>query len=458
MSERSGGPAGLRGFLRLALPALPVLAAEPVYLLLDTAVVGRLGAASLAALALGSVVFAQVSTQLTFLSYGTTARSARMFGARRFGGAVGEGVQATWLALGIGMLVVAAVQLLAHPVLGMLAGSGAVADAAVEWLRIAVCGAPLILITMAGNGWMRGVQDTMRPLRSVLVGVGVSAAACPVLVHGLLGAPRLGLPGSAVANVAGQVVTAALFAVALLRESRAYGCAIRPDWRVMRAQMAMGRDLILRSLAFQACFLSAVAVAGRFGAASLGAHQVVLQLWNFVALVLDALAIAAQALVGEALGAGRASGARALGRRVTRWSLWCSLVVSAVFAVGVGVVPRIFTSDAAVLGAIGGIWWIFVLLIPVAGIVFALDGVLLGSGDAAYLRSATLTCGLFGFLPMIWLSAALDLGLTGIWWGMAVFMVMRMIAVTARAASGRWAVPGAEVDRESNTVTPAVGR
>lgn len=180
-------PASSRRIAALAFPALGVLAAEPVYLLFDLAVIGRLGALSLAGLAIGALVMGVLSSQLTFLSYGTTARAARFFGAGDRRAAVEEGVQATWLALGIGAAIVAAVQVTAVPLVSALAAGGDIADAALPWVRIASLAVPAILIAAAGNGWMRGVQDTVRPLRYVVVGFGLSALLCPVLVFGWFG-------------------------------------------------------------------------------------------------------------------------------------------------------------------------------------------------------------------------------------------------------------------------------
>ncbi|WP_073694960.1 MATE family efflux transporter [Mycobacterium sp. ST-F2] len=420
----------------LAFPALGVLAAEPIYLLLDTAVVGRLGALPLAGLAVGGLILSLVGSQLTFLSYGTTSRSARSFGAGDRAGAVGEGVQATWLALAVGVLIVVVVQALAPFLLTAIAGSrGGIAETALPWLRVAILAVPAILISMAGNGWLRGVQDTVRPLRYVLVGVGISAVLCPLLVFGWLGLPRLGLVGSAVANLVGQWIAAALFGYALLSER--VSLRLRPD--VLRAQLTMGRDLVLRSLAFQVCFLSAGAVAARFGAAAVAAHQVVLQLWNFLALVLDSLAIAAQSLVGAALGAGEPAHAKTVARRVTVYSAAAATALAAVFAVGSGVLPAVFTADHAVRDQIGIPWWFMVAQLPIAGIVFALDGVLLGAGDAKFMRNATLISGLVGFLPLIWLSLAFGWGLAGIWSGLSTFLVLRLVFVGWRALSGRWA-------------------
>ncbi len=428
-----------REIVRLAGPALPVLAAEPLYLLVDTAVVGRLGAVPLAGLAVAAVLFAQVTSQLNFLSYGTTARTARMYGSGRRADAVAEGVQATWLALAVGACLVVVGQLVVRPVAEALGNGGAIAEGAVSWLRVALIGAPLLLVTLAGNGWMRGVQDTARPLRYVLAGNAVSAVACVVLVHGIGAFPGLGLVGSAWANVLGQCVGAGLFLGALVRESRG---SWRPRPAALRAQLAMGRDLVARSLAFQACFLSAAAVATRFGAPVAAAHQIVLQLWSFMALVLDAIAIAAQSLVGAALGAGDAGRARALAARVTRYGLVLGVGFGVLFAALSGVLPPVFTPDAAVLAAVPIAWWFFAALQPVAGVVFAIDGVLLGAGDAAFLRTWTLLAAVVGFLPLIWASLAFGWGLAGIWSGLAAFMLVRLVADLLRVRGGRWAVTG----------------
>ncbi len=430
----------LREIVALAGPALPVLAAEPLYLLVDTAVVGRLGAVPLAGLAVAAVLFAQVTSQLNFLSYGTTARTARLYGSGRRSAAVAEGVQATWLALGVGTVVLVIGQLLARPVGDVLGNGGAISAAAVAWLRVALIGAPLLLVTLAGNGWMRGVQDTARPLRFVLSGNGVSAIACLVLVHGIGGWGGLGLVGSAWANVAGQCVGAGLFLGALVREADG---SWRPRPAVLRAQLVMGRDLVARSLAFQACFLSAAAVAARFGAPAVAAHQIVLQLWTFMAMVLDAVAIAAQSLVGAALGGGQVERARALASQITRYGLLMGIGFGVLFAALSRVLPPAFTPDAAVLAAVPVPWWFFAALQPVAGVVFAIDGVLLGAGDAAFLRTSTLAAAVVGFLPLIWASLAYGWGLAGIWSGLAAFMLIRLVAVGLRVRGGGWARAGA---------------
>ena len=422
-----------------------VLIAPPLYLMLDLAVVGRLGGTQLAALAVATLVLAIISTQLTFLAYGTTARSAREFGAGRRGAAVGEGVQASWIAVGTGALIIAVVYPLAPAIMRGLVPDAAVAADAAGWLRIAMFGVPLILLAMAGNGWMRGVQDTRRPVLYVVSGLAVSAVLCVLLVHGLAGAPELRMNGSAVANLIGQAITGSLFVMRLARETAAdERIGRRPRWPVIGAQLLMARDLILRSASFQICFLSAAAVAARFGVAQVAAHQLVLQLWEFIALLLDSLAIAAQQLVGAALGAGTLAVARSDAGRAVRGSLAVSGLLAVLFAVGVSVIPRIFTDDPDILEATRTPWWFLVAMLPIAGIVFALDGILLGAGDVAFLRTATLAGALGGFLPLIWMSLLFDWGLAGIWAGLLVFMLARLGATAWRVRSGKWLTTGTQ--------------
>lgn len=436
-------PAGVRAdtrtILGLAWPALAVLSATPLYLLWDTAVVGRLGAAELAALAAGATVLAQVTVQLTFLSYGTTARAARKFGAGDRTGAVSEGIQASWVAVAVGSVLAVLVAVFASPVTSWLTGgSPYVAEEAARWLRVTSLSVIPALLTMAGNGWLRGMANTRAPLFFTLAGV------LPMIVTVPWAVDRYGLVGSAYANVLGEFITATCFVVAAVvtwwREGD--GRSLRPDWSVIRPQLVMGRDLVLRSLSFQVAFVSAAAVAGRMGDSSLAAHQVMLQLWNFLTLVLDSVAIAAQALVGAALGSSSVRAAWQVGHRVLRFSVGAGVVLAGLLALGAFVVPGLFTDDEAVLEAISGPWWILVVMVGLGGVVFAIDGVLLGAGDVAFLRNATIVSVLAGFLPGVWLSFIFDLGLTGVWCGLLAFIVIRLAAVVWRYRGGKWARAG----------------
>ncbi|MGP5931311.1 MATE family efflux transporter [Corynebacterium glyciniphilum] len=440
-------PAGVRAdtrtILGLAWPALAVLAATPLYLLWDTAVVGRLGATDLAALAAGATVLAQVTVQLTFLSYGTTARAARRYGAGDSPGAVAEGIQASWVALGVGAVLAVLVAVFATPVTGWLTGGSAdggsmVADEAASWLRVTSLSVIPALLTMAGNGWLRGVANTRAPLYFTLAGVVPMVVTVPWAVD------RYGLVGSAYANVLGEVITATCFVVAVIVTWRKVGDgrSVRPSWAVIRPQLSMGRDLILRSMSFQVAFVSAAAVAGRMGDSSLAAHQVMLQLWNFLTLVLDSVAVAAQALVGAALGSASVQSAWQVGHRVLRFSVGAGLVLAALLAIGAFFIPGVFTADEAVLSTMWSPWWILVAMVGLGGVVFAIDGVLLGAGDVAFLRTASIVSVLAGFLPGVWLSWIFDLGLTGVWCGLLAFIVIRLAAVVWRYRSGQWVRTG----------------
>jgi putative MATE family efflux protein len=370
------------------------------------------------------------------LAYGTTGRAARQFGAGDRSRAVAEGVQASWVALGLGVAVIAVVQAAAAPIAGALAGGDpAVAAGATTWLRVAVLGAPGILLAMAGNGWLRGVQDARSPMWFVLAGFGLSGVLCPVLVY----PAGLGLVGSAIANVAAQAVARRRFVRALMRQ----GVGLAPRWLLLRGQVAVSRDLLLRGVAFQACFLSAAAVAARISAAALGAHQIALQLWFFCALALDAVAIAAQSLVGAALGGGDPLVARRVAVRVGRIGLLWGIG----FAIAVGslawVLPALFTGDPQVRAQALVAWPWLVGLLPIGGVVFALDGVLIGASDVRFLRNLTLVSALGFFLPLIWTAHLLRLGLPGIWAALAAFMVARLVGMLARVRGGGWAVAGA---------------
>jgi putative MATE family efflux protein len=420
----------------LALPALVVLAAEPLYVLVDTAVVGHLGPVPLAALAVGGTVLTLIVWLGTVMAYGTTGRSARRYGAGDRAAAVAEGVQASWLALAVGLVVAVGMQIAAGPFARALAGGGSdVAGAAAQWLRIAALGAPGLLLAAAGNGWMRGVQDTRRPLHYVLGANGLSAALCPLLVYPF----GFGLAGSAIANVVAQTVSGALFAGALVAER----VSLRPHPGVIGQQLVLSRDLVVRGAAFQASFMSATAVAARFGIAAVAAHQIALQLWFFTALALDAVAIAAQSLVGAALGAGDAAEARWLARRIALIGGACGIGFALLIGAGAGVVPSWFSGDPHIREQAMIAWPWFVAMQPLAGVVFALDGVFIGAGDVRYLRNLTIVAALGAFLPSIWAAYALDLGLGGVWAGLTLFVVVRLVALLSRLRSGRWAVVGA---------------
>ena len=424
-----------RRLIGLAASAFVVLAAEPLFLLVDTAVVGHLGRVALAGLGAGGTLMGLLAIVGTSLAYGTTGRAARWYGAGRRDAAVNEGVQASWLAVLLGLAGVVAGELFVGWATRAIAGDGPAADAAASWLRVAVLGLPGILLVFAGNGWLRGVQDTRTPVVVVAVANLTSAAASPLLVY----PAGLGLTGSAWANVLAQWLGGAVCLAAIRRERT----ASRPQWSVMRRQLVVSRDLVIRSAAFQVAFLTAAAVAGRAGAAQLAAHQVGLQLSNLIALLLDSFAIAAQSLVGAALGGGDVGVARSTAWRVSRYGLGAGVVFAALFGVGWFVLPGLFTDDPAVHHQIGVLWPWLVGMTPVAGVVYALDGVLLGAGDNAFIRTVTVVSALLGYVPLSVASAVFGWGLRGVWAGLALFIAFRFVGMVWRTWSGRWLRVGA---------------
>lgn len=421
-----------RRLLVLAGSAFVVLAAEPSYLLVDTAVVGHLGTRQLGGLGVAVALIGLLLVIGEFVEYGTTGRAARSFGAGDLAGAWAEGVQATWLALGIGTLLAVAGELLAGPLVRLLAGSdAAVRQDAVSWLRVGLVGLPGVLVVLAGNGWMRGVQMTREPVRIVVVANVLSAVLCPLLVYPV----GLGLRGSAVANVVGQAVGGALFL-------RALRGPLGPHWPTIRRQLGVGRDLVVRSVGFQVAFLTAAGVAARMGTAQIAAHQIGLQLWDFTALLLDSLAIAAQSLVGAALGGSDAATARHVAWRVARLGAWAGLAFTALYAPLWYALPEAFTSSVATQHQAHVLWpWFLALWLP-AGVVFALDGVLIGAGDVGFMAGLTVVAAIGAFAPLDLAALHWHWGLGGVWAGLLAFVLVRLVGMLARTRGSRWQVTG----------------
>jgi putative MATE family efflux protein len=424
-----------REIVALALPALGALAAEPLYLLADTAIVGHLGTPQLAALALAATVLSTLVSLCIFLTYGTTARVSRLHGAGQERAAGALAAQALWLALGVGVIVATVIAALAVPLVHGLGGEADVAAKAVRYLRIAVLGVPMALIALAGQGFLRGVGDLRTPL-VVVVAANVANIVLELLfVYGF----HWGLDGSAAGTVVAQAGMGIAFVVALLRapaESR------RPDWAGIRSLVSIGALLLVRTAALIGCFAFATSICARIGQASLGAHQIAFQLFGFLALVLDAIAIAGQVIVGRALGAGDPDAAYAAARRMLEWSVGAGLVIGGVFLALTDVVPRAFTTDAAVIERAHAMWPLFCALWPPAAIVFALDGILIGAGDIRYLAGAMVAAAVV-FVPLALAALAFDWGIVGVWCAVLALMAVRLATLAVRFAGRRWALVGA---------------
>jgi putative MATE family efflux protein len=426
-----------REIFLLAFPALGALAAEPLYLLADTAIVGHLGTPQLAALALASTLLTGLATFCNFLTYGVTAQVARLHGAGAADRAGAVAAQALWVAGGLGLLVAAIAASLAGPLIGLLGGGGHVADLATTFLRIGSLGLPFALIALAGQGYLRGVGNLRSPLIVVVAANLVNVALELVFVYRL----HWGLAGSAWGTVIAQAGMGAAFITALLR-APAGETGRRPQWRLMRPLLRMGGALILRTASLYGSFLVASAVLARVNAWSLGAHQIGMQLFGFLALVLDAIAIAGQVIVGRRLGAGDAAGARASAQRMIELSVLGGVVLGAVLMALQGVIPHVFTSDPRVIDRARAFWPLFALMQPFGAAVFALDGILLGAGETDYLAWSMLASSVV-YVAVAALALALHWGIVGVWAGFDVLILVRLATCGARFRSGRWIVLGA---------------
>lgn len=419
--------------LRLAVPALGALASEPLYVLVDTAIVGHLGTPQLAALAIAATVLTSAFAVFNFLTYGTTAQVARMHGAGRGADAAGLGAQATWLGLGVGIVLLVFLFFAAVPAVALMGGEGAVADGATTYLRISALGAPFFMLATAGQGYLRGISDLKTPLVILVFAQGVNVVLEVVFVYGF----GWGLAGSAWGTVIAQVGMGLAFVVVQRRAGWA-----RPSFAAMRPLARVGADIGVRTSALLGSFLVASAVLARVGPASLAAHQIAFQLFIFVALVLDAIAIAGQIMVGRMLGAGDAAGARAAAVRMIGWSFVAGGAFGLVLLALAGILPRAFTSDGAVLEQAAVIWTLFALLMPLNGAVFALDGILIGAGDTRFLMWGMLAAAAV-YVPVALLALDQGWGILGVWWGLAGLIAVRALTCGARFAGSRWALTGA---------------
>jgi putative MATE family efflux protein len=426
-----------REILRLAVPALGALAAEPLYLLADTAMVGHLGTPELAALAIAGTLLTGSFTLFNFLTYGTTAQVARLHGAGDAAGAARLGAQALWLATGIGIGVMVTMAALAVPLVDIMGGKGHTGDLAVTYIRVASLGLPFALIALAGQGWLRGMSDLRRPLVILVTANAVNVALGLILIYGF----DMGFVGSAWSTVVAQAGMGAAFVWAVLRVP-ADGPR-RPRLAAMRPLLRIGSEIFVRTAALYSSFLVAGAVLARVGSDSLGAHQIAFQLFVFLALVLDSIAIAGQVIVGRALGAGDAEGAHVAARRMIELAVAAGALFGLVmFALG-GVLPGAFTSDQAVIDRAGDIWPLFCLMQPANGAVFALDGILIGAGDTRFLMWGMLAAALGAFAPVALLSLHYGWGIVGVWCGLVLLILVRLATCGWRFAGRRWAVTGA---------------
>ncbi|NJP70553.1 MATE family efflux transporter [Streptomyces sp. C1-2] len=427
-----------REIVALAVPAFGALVAEPLFVLADSAIVGHLGTAQLAGLGIASALLTTAVSVFVFLAYATTAAVARRVGAGDLRAAIQQGMDGVWLALLLGAGVIAVVLPLASPIVELLGASETAAPYASTYLRISALGIPAMLVVLASTGVLRGLQDTRTPLYVAVAGFLANGALNLVLVYGV----GLGIAGSAWGTVIAQCAMAVAYLFVVVRGARRHGASLRPDAAGIRACAQAGAPLLVRTLSLRAILMIATAVAARLGDADIAAHQIILSLWSLLAFALDAIAIAGQAIIGRYLGAGDTEGAREACRRMVQWGVASGVVLGALVLAGRPLFLPLFSGDADVHHAALPALVIVALSQPVSGVVFVLDGVLMGAGDGPYLANAMLIT-LAVFTPLALLVPTLGGGLTALWGAMTVMMGMRLLTLWLRSRSGRWIVTGA---------------
>jgi putative MATE family efflux protein len=426
-----------REIFRLAVPAFGALVAEPLFLLADSAIVGHIGTAPLGGLGVAAQALGMLVYLCVFLAYGTTAAVARQIGAGRHREAVRQGIDGIWLALTIGLGIIAAGSPFTPSIIGAFGASATVAPQAETYLDVSLWGIPGMLVVLAGTGVLRGMRDTRTPL---LVSVGMFTVNLLLNVLFVLGL-GWGIAGSAWGTVVAQTAGGAVFAAAVVREAHRHDVPLRPGIRGLRAVAAANVSMLIRTASLRVVLIIGVAIAAPMGDAAIAAHQVAFQVWKSLLFAMDAVAIAGQAIIGGCLGSADVAGARAATRRMMRWGL----IGGIQFALGVLAVrpwlADLFTTDPVVRALLLGALVPVALMQPIACVVFVLDGVLIGAGDMRYLAVSGVTA-MAVFLPAAGLVYALGGRLVALWLAIGLWIAVRFITLVLRARGDSWLVTG----------------
>lgn len=425
-----------REILRLAGPTLAALVAEPLFLLVDTALVGHLGSVPLASLGIASVVLQTAIGLLIFFAYATTSSVARLLGAGDRPAAVRAGVDGGWLALAVGATLLVLGLIFAPAAVAAFGAAPEVAAAAVVYISISSVGLPAILFVLAATGLLRGLQDTRTPLKIVTIGFAANGALNALFIYGC----GWGIAGSAVGTVVAQWGMAGLFAVSVVRTALATGVRLRPGFAGVTLAAASGGWLLLRTVSLRLAMLATVFAASLLGVTGLATLQVALALLSLLAFVLDSLAIAGQAMIGHGLGAARQERIRMVTRRLVRFGVLSGLILGALLAAISPVVGHVFTSDERVIRELLPVLLIMAIGVPLAGYVFVLDGVLIGAGDGRYLALSGIL-NVVVYLPLLW-GALQQHSVLALWTGFGLgYIGMRALTLGLRARGTRWLGP-----------------
>lgn len=426
-----------RELLGLAVPALGALLAEPAFLLADSAIIGRLGTAQLAGLGIASAVMLNAVFLCIFLAHGTTAAVARRAGAGDLRRAYTLGIDGIWLAVAIGLGLAVTGIPLAPVIVDLLGASGTAAPYAVTYLRISLLGLPAMLVVLAATGALRGLKDTRTPLLATGLAALANVPLNIVLVYPL----GLGIAGSALGTVIAQLGAAAWLCAVVVRGARRHAASLRPDRPGIKAAATANAPLFARTVLLRISLLVMTFVAAAHGDAALASHQIAFTLWYVLAMPPEACAIASQALVGHALGAGEPDTARGKSRRALVWGFGSGLAMAVLLLALRPVYVPLFTTDAAVQDLVRSLVVVVAASQPIGALLYVLDGILIGAGDTRYL-AGTMLVALVTFLPLAGAVLVTEAGVVALWWALTGWLLARQVAVALRYRSAAWLRPG----------------
>jgi putative MATE family efflux protein len=428
-----------REIARLSAIAFLTLVTEPLFLLADSAIIGHLGTPELAGLSVAAAIIGTVLSLCIFLAYGTTASVARLIGAGNARSAFAQGVDGLWLAVLVGGLVTVVGVPLSGPLVALFGPSPEVADHATTYLRISLLGTIPMLVVLAAVGVLRGTRDLRTPLRVAVIANLANIALNYLLVYPL----DLGVAGSAIGTVIAQTGSAVALVAVVVRHALSAGAPLTPDVAGIVRAARVGVPLIVRTLMLRVALLIMTYAAAVFGAVDLATMPLALSIWSFLAFALDALGITAQTLVGNELGRGDVARARAMTNRLLSWGLWLGVATGLVLLACSTVLGPLFTDDPDVRALLTPVLLVAAVAQPVAGVVFTLDGILIGAGDGRFLAWAQ-TAVLAVFAPLAWLAVSGPASLVWLWAAFAVgFMGTRCVLLMVRARGDAWMTLGA---------------
>ena len=400
--------------LTLAIPTFGQLIAEPAFVLIDTAIVGHIGGQALAGLSVGSTIVLTVVGLCVFLAYSTTSQVGRLLGAGKRREGLEAGIDGLWLAGIIGVVVSVMLFVIARPLCMAMGAQGSVLHNAVDYVRAVVFGIPGMLLVYAANGIFRGLQKVRITLVAATLGAILNTLLDLLFILGF----GWGVFGSGVATLISQWFMAVLLIVPAMLWTRAEGARLRPRLSGVLNSAGDGAVLFLRTLALRACLVANVVLATHMGVEVLAAYQVVNSSWNFVLNMLDAIGIACQTLVAAQIGARQEDEAMRLTRIAGRAGLCGGTVIGIGLMIAGWCASPLFSQSTEIQHLITIGMMVVGVTLPLAGWMWAVDGILIGAGDYRYLAltctaTATLSC-------CDWLDMRCDAGVFRAAYGIAV--------------------------------------